>query len=140
MYSRTKNITLWAGTVPETLYNNRKPFIIPNSVVELEEDENGDPYGPGVEPETFKAGQSYLIHQHDGEWIQRSYRTEDGIVGVQTWTALAGKAPAFAHHSLLVGADGKIKWIRDYGAPQNGGVMYVPVPELTAQVAFTVDS
>jgi cytochrome c oxidase subunit 3 len=47
------------------------------------EDENGEPYGPGAEPETFEAGESYLIHQHDGEWIQRSYRTEDGIVGVQ---------------------------------------------------------
>ena len=43
MYSRTKNISLWAGTVPETLYNNREPFIVPNSVVEIGEDENGDP-------------------------------------------------------------------------------------------------
>ena len=43
MYSRTKDITLWAGTVPQTLYNDRKPFIIPNSVVEIEEDEQGDP-------------------------------------------------------------------------------------------------
>ena len=43
MYSRTKDITLWAGTVPESLYNERKPFIIPNSVIELEEDEEGNP-------------------------------------------------------------------------------------------------
>ncbi len=43
MYSRTKDITLWAGTVPETLYNNREPFIIPNSVYEIGRDENGDP-------------------------------------------------------------------------------------------------
>lgn len=41
MYSRTKDITLWAGTVPETLYNNREPFIIPNSVYEVGRDENG---------------------------------------------------------------------------------------------------
>jgi TonB-linked SusC/RagA family outer membrane protein len=43
MYSRTKDITLWAGTVPQTLYNDRKPFIIPNSVVETGEDASGDP-------------------------------------------------------------------------------------------------
>ena len=43
MYSQTKNITLWAGTVPETLYNNREPFIIPNSVVEVEDDDEGNP-------------------------------------------------------------------------------------------------
>ena len=47
------------------------------------EDENGEPYGTGEEPEAFEAGDSYLIHKHDGEWIQRSYRTEDGIVDVQ---------------------------------------------------------
>jgi TonB-linked SusC/RagA family outer membrane protein len=43
MYSRTKEITLWAGTVPATLYNDREPFIIPNSVVETGKDANGYP-------------------------------------------------------------------------------------------------
>lgn len=26
---------------------------------------------------------------------------------------------------VLVGADVRVKWIQDYGAPQNGGLMYV---------------
>ena len=43
MYSRTKDISLFAGTIPETTYNDRKPFIIPNSVVETGTDKNGDP-------------------------------------------------------------------------------------------------
>ncbi len=43
MYSRTKDISVWAGTVPLTLYNNRQPFIILNSVYEVERDENGKP-------------------------------------------------------------------------------------------------
>ena len=38
------------------------------------------------------------------------------------------------HTFILVDSDGKIAWIRDYGAPENGGVMYVPVGELTAQI------
>jgi peroxiredoxin len=38
------------------------------------------------------------------------------------------------HTFILVDANGKIAWIRDYGAPENGGVMYVPVDELTAQI------
>jgi hypothetical protein len=51
MYSRTKDITLWAGTVPATLYNDREPFIIPNSVVETGTDENGDPiYADNTKP------------------------------------------------------------------------------------------
>lgn len=43
MYSRTKDITQWAGTITETLYNNREPFIIPNSVYEIGRDDNGEP-------------------------------------------------------------------------------------------------
>lgn len=43
MYSRTKDITLWAGTVPETLYNDREPFVVPDAVYETGRDENGNP-------------------------------------------------------------------------------------------------
>jgi TonB-linked SusC/RagA family outer membrane protein len=43
MYSRTKDISVWAGTVPLTLYNMREPFIIPNSVYETGRDENNEP-------------------------------------------------------------------------------------------------
>ena len=43
MYSRTKDISVWAGTVPLTTYNDREPFIIPNSVVETGRDANGNP-------------------------------------------------------------------------------------------------
>lgn len=43
MYSRTKEICLWAGTVPATLYNMREPFIIPNAVYEIGRDENKNP-------------------------------------------------------------------------------------------------
>jgi len=38
------------------------------------------------------------------------------------------------HTFILVGKDGTIAWIRDYGAPENGGLMYVPVSELSEQI------
>lgn len=38
------------------------------------------------------------------------------------------------HTFILVDAEGKIAWIQDYGAPENRGVMYVPVDELTSEV------
>ena len=38
------------------------------------------------------------------------------------------------HTFILVNADGTIGWIRDYGAPENGGVMYVDPGEITRQV------
>ena len=34
MYSRTKSIQRFVGTTPETLYNDRQPFVVPNSVVQ----------------------------------------------------------------------------------------------------------
>lgn len=48
-------------------------------------DEHGHAYEAGATPESFKAGDSYLIHKdHDsGEWIKRTYRTADGQVAQQ---------------------------------------------------------
>ncbi|MBT3423976.1 MAG: SusC/RagA family TonB-linked outer membrane protein [Bacteroidetes bacterium] len=43
MYSRTADIQYFAGTAPQTLYNDRQPFIVPNSVVQTGTDANGDP-------------------------------------------------------------------------------------------------
>ncbi len=43
MYSRTKDISVWAGTVPVTAYNMREPFIVPNAVYEIGKDEAGNP-------------------------------------------------------------------------------------------------
>ncbi len=48
-------------------------------------DEHGIPYAPGVEAETFEAGESYIVHQENGEWIKRSFQTVDqpGVVQKQ---------------------------------------------------------
>jgi peroxiredoxin len=39
------------------------------------------------------------------------------------------------HTFVLVGKDGFVKWIKDYAAPENGGLMYVEVEELYREVA-----
>ena len=44
------------------------------------------------------------------------------------------------HTFILVGGDGTIAWIRDYGAPENGGSMYVEPAEIAAQVAEALGS
>ena len=43
MYSRTAGMVYFTGTTPITLYNDRQPFIVPNSVVQVGQDANGDP-------------------------------------------------------------------------------------------------
>ncbi len=38
------------------------------------------------------------------------------------------------HTFILINKDGTIGWIRDYGAPENGGLMYVSPEEIASQV------
>jgi len=42
------------------------------------------------------------------------------------------------HIFVLVGKDGRVKWVKDYGAPENGGLMYVEVDELRQEVSSRV--
>jgi len=43
MYSRTAGMMYFTGTGPQTLYNDRQPFIVPNSVVQVGTDASGNP-------------------------------------------------------------------------------------------------
>ena len=45
--------------------------------------------------------------------------------GVMRWQAATGEP---GHTFILVDESGTVAWVRDYGAPENGGLMYV-VPE-----------
>ena len=47
--------------------------------------------------------------------------------GLSRWTMPSGEP---MHTFVLVGKDGRVKWVNDYGAPENGGRMNVPVSEL----------
>jgi peroxiredoxin len=39
------------------------------------------------------------------------------------------------HTFVLVGKDGRVVWVRDYGAMEHGGAMYVPPDRLVPQIA-----
>jgi hypothetical protein len=52
--------------------------------------------------------------------------------GVMRWN----DAERRARKHLGLGRSGrKVVWVRDYGAPENGGAMYVAPTEITDQVA-----
>lgn len=51
--------------------------------------------------------------------------------GVMRWAV--GDEPG--HTFVLVDDEGHIGWIRDYGAPQNGGLMYVAPADLVKEIA-----
>jgi peroxiredoxin len=51
--------------------------------------------------------------------------------GVMKW-AMPSNEPG--HTFVLVDADGKVAWIRDYGAPEHGGAMWVDPADLVSQI------
>jgi peroxiredoxin len=51
--------------------------------------------------------------------------------GVMRWATPGGEP---SHTFVLVGSDGMVRWIQDYGAPENGGRMYVPPDELVGEI------
>jgi peroxiredoxin len=53
-----------------------------------------------------------------------------GEYGVMRWAV--GAEPG--HTFVLVDEAGDVVWIRDYGAPENGGLMYVEPAELIDQL------
>jgi peroxiredoxin len=50
--------------------------------------------------------------------------------GVMQWAV--GAEPG--HTFVLIDEAGKVAWLRDYGAPENGGLMYVEPNELVSQL------
>jgi hypothetical protein len=50
---------------------------------------------------------------------------------VMQWMAASGEP---GHTFVLVDEVGKIAWIKDYGAPENGGLMYVVPDRLIPEI------
>jgi peroxiredoxin len=76
-----------------------------------------------------KEGSSMGIHtstlSDEGNRVANAY-------GVMQW-GMASAEPG--HTFVLVDREGRVSWIRDYGAPEHGGVMYVSPKELVPLVA-----
>ncbi len=70
-------------------------------------------------------GISTLLLSDEGRNVSESY-------GVLQWAMPNGEP---GHTFVLVGKDGKVKWVRDYGAPENGGLMWVSVDVLYRELA-----
>lgn len=56
--------------------------------------------------------------------------------GVLQWAVGSGEP---GHTFVLVDETGKVVWLQDYGAPENRGVMYVPVDELVREIKSHLD-
>ena len=68
--------------------------------------------------------------------IELPLLSDDGNRVATAYGVLRWKMPSDepGHTFVLVDPAGRIAWIRDYGAPENGGLMYVPVDELVSLI------
>lgn len=57
--------------------------------------------------------------------------TVTGRYGGSVWSLHGGEP---GHIFVLVGQDGRVKWVKDYGAPENGGLMYIPAQVLNEEI------
>src|SRR5690606_5904851 len=82
LYSRTATLVYFAGTTPPTLYNDRKPFVIPNSVVQIV-DNDGNPTGEYAEnttPINDSDGQMQNFWSTGGFDLDRSFIVSKSFV------------------------------------------------------------
>ena len=56
---------------------------------------------------------------------------------VMRWQAATGEP---GHTFILVDEAGRIAWVKDYGAPEHGGLMYVPPEEIVDQLRTQLES
>jgi len=57
--------------------------------------------------------------------------------GIPAWMMSTNEP---GHTFFLVGADGEIDWVKDYGAMEHGGVMYVKPGEIVSQLKGVLGS
>ncbi len=56
---------------------------------------------------------------------------------VLKWATPSGEP---SHTFILLNQDGEVVWIQDYGHPDNGGRMYVPLEELNGEIANALNN
>jgi peroxiredoxin len=106
-------------------------------VVDLQESERFQALGaellsvaPDSPEDWLEAGREYGVRDFDtvlsdeGNTVATSYE-------VMQWQAATGEP---GHTFVLVDEAGEIAWVKDYGAPEHGGVMWVDPDELMAEL------
>jgi TonB-linked SusC/RagA family outer membrane protein len=112
MYSRTATLVYFAGTTPHTLYNDRKPFIIPNSVLQVV-DFDGNPTGEYTENTTSINDTDGLLQtfwQNGGFDLDRSFiisksfvKLREVVLSYQLPQALISRTPLTRVEISLIG-------------------------------------
>jgi len=79
-----------------------------------------------------------LKHEADRLEIQTPMLSDEDLQVVNDYGLPLTHGGEPGHIFVLVGKDGRVKWVKDYGASENGGLMYVEVDELRQEVSGRV--
>ena len=83
MYSRTADISYFTGNAIQTAYNDRNPFVVPNSVVQIDEDADGNPiYGENTTP--LDGTQIYNYWEQGGPLCSESFLVDKSYVKLRS--------------------------------------------------------
>lgn len=92
----------------------------------------------GVEVLSLAPDSLPLLRQEVQRWGIRTPLLHDAgnrvatLYDVMQWAVPSGEP---GHTFVLVDKQGAVRWIQDYGAPQNGGLMYVEPDVLYKEVS-----
>ena len=83
LYSRTKDITYFTGNAIQTAFNNRNPFIVPNSVQQIGTDDEGNPvYDENVTP--LDETGIFTYWDAGGSDLDRAFLVDKGYVKLRS--------------------------------------------------------
>jgi peroxiredoxin len=91
-----------------------------------------------ISPDTAEAWAQAVEEQG----VESPVLSDPGNVVAQKYDVMQWAMPSGepGHTFVLVGRDGRILWIRDYGATENGGMMYVVPKNLLEELEPAIPS
>jgi TonB-linked SusC/RagA family outer membrane protein len=110
IYSYTQRLSQFVGNTTNTLYNDRQPFIVPNSVIESGTDDNGNPiYSENTTPVDMAGVTDYWNDQNNGpvereHLVDRSFvKLREVVIGYNIPNRWFGRVPVSNVSLNLVG-------------------------------------
>jgi hypothetical protein len=88
---------------------------------------------PDSPEDWLEAGREYGVREFDNVLSDQGNGVA-ALYDVMQWQAATGEP---GHTFVLVDEAGKLAWVKDYGAPEHGGVMWVEPYELVRELDRT---
>ena len=119
MHSRTAGMVYFTGITPTSLYNDRQPFIVPNSVMQVGTEDDGEPIyventrpviysSLGGSPDSYWDRGGMLVGQH--ELVDKTFiKLRDLVFSINLPNTILNKTP-FGAASIGIIANNLLIW------------------------------